>query len=107
MRLNFQLYWPTKNHASGFTLIELSVGLTLWILVTVILTRVFQSGLKSWKHAADKPPLYQEARVVLDQISREFRNSIDVPGIAWSASGQEVSFATFHDTKIEKISYQI
>lgn len=107
MRLNCPPIFPESSASGGFTLVELSVGLTIWVVVTMSLTRVFQSGLASWKHTKEAAPLEQEARVILDQMAREFRNSIDVPGLSSSGASDGIAFATVEDGAIEKVNYKI
>jgi prepilin-type N-terminal cleavage/methylation domain-containing protein len=105
MRLNFPPGWRTER--SGFTLIELVIGLALWVVVTVSLTSVFRSGLRLWKSAETNAPHEEEARAILGQIAREFRNAMDVPGLEWSTDNGKVIFATLEDGKIRKVTYHL
>ena len=123
MRFNSQPIWLNKKPfevvgARGFTLIELLIGLTLWVVVSFTLARVFQSGLRSWKRIETMNTMRQESRVVLDDLAREFRNAIDVPGVSWSGDDQEITFSTVEEeegeatlhvsqVKIEKVTYQL
>lgn len=96
-----------RTDASGFTLIELVVGLTLWVVVAMSLMRVFQGGLRLWKSGQEAAPIQQEARVILGGMAREFRNSIDVPGTFDDQRGREFTWATVSHGTIEKVTYRL
>jgi prepilin-type N-terminal cleavage/methylation domain-containing protein len=96
-----------RNNRAGFTLIELLIGLTLWAITAITLAHLFQNGLRLWKRMENVTLLQQEARGVLEQIARDVRQGLDVPGIGWSGSNERVSFATLAQAKILKVTYQM
>ncbi len=104
MSLNFQRSW--RGNRSGFTLVELLVGLSLWLLVTVSLTRIFQTTLKSRRHLEAASQVHQEARAMLSQVGREFRNSLSIAGVPWKSDTEELTFVTAEEAEIVKVTYR-
>ncbi len=59
--------------SAGFTLIELIIAVLIATLVVSAVYGSFQAGLNSWKNAQFKIELYQNARVAMEQMSKEIR----------------------------------
>lgn len=66
---------PVLPPPSGFTLIELMIAVLIAALVVSVVYGSFQAGLNSWKNARFKVELYQNARVALEQMSKEIRGA--------------------------------
>ncbi|MCK5654771.1 MAG: prepilin-type N-terminal cleavage/methylation domain-containing protein [Candidatus Aureabacteria bacterium] len=66
-------YSIRTTHDEGFTLIELIIAVLIAALVVSAVYGSFQAGLNSWKNAQFKIELYQNARVALEQMSKEIR----------------------------------
>jgi len=94
------------SSTSGFTLIELMVAACLMGVAAVGLSSIFHNGLRLWAHSEIDMKVDQEARTVLEQIGRDFRNSIDVPGAGWSVKDGGVSFSTLRDVSVDPIHDQ-
>lgn len=60
----------------GLTLIEVLVVVTILSVLTLTLYTVFKSGADAWSKSETRLDIYQNARVVLDQISRELAGAI-------------------------------
>lgn len=77
-------------------------------LAAAAMGSTFRAGLRLWNRSEQEMKLQQEARVVLDQIGREFRHAIDVPGVPWSVKSDEVTFPTVGESdRIKKVSYRL
>lgn len=102
----------------GFTFLELFLATFLLSIAAVGFGGVLRAGLRLWQRWEKEMKLYQEARVVLDLIDREFHNAMDVPGVSWSAKEHAVAFATLQEAdaelsptpappRIVKVSYRL
>ncbi|MBN1522369.1 MAG: prepilin-type N-terminal cleavage/methylation domain-containing protein [Candidatus Aureabacteria bacterium] len=66
---------PGKKE-SGFTLLEVIVSFGILAVLVLMLANVFNSASTSYNIANRKMDLCQNARIVLDQISREIKGAI-------------------------------
>ncbi|MDD5294956.1 MAG: prepilin-type N-terminal cleavage/methylation domain-containing protein [Patescibacteria group bacterium] len=66
-----------KNQ-KGFTLLEILVSLSLFTLAIVLVGSMYSLSQRSYNKGAGKGELVQNARVSLDRISRELRQSINI-----------------------------
>ncbi len=85
----------------GFTLIELLVALAIFSIMAVSLGAAFHNGLSAWEKGRKSADLNQEARAVLEQMARELRNAVPVPGESFKAEGAEISFYTVRDFQVQ------
>jgi len=60
---------------SGFTLIELMIAVLMATLIVGALYGSFRAGLDSWEKGQFKSELCQNARIALEQMSREIRGA--------------------------------
>jgi prepilin-type N-terminal cleavage/methylation domain-containing protein len=60
-----------KNKCNGLTLIEILVVIAVSGILFISLYTVFKSGADAWSKAKARLEIFQNARVVLDQLSRE------------------------------------
>jgi prepilin-type N-terminal cleavage/methylation domain-containing protein len=67
-----------RGEERGFTLIELLVATTLGLVVVGAALAMFIGGVRSEPRTAAKVAAIQDARVVLDRITREVRQGIEV-----------------------------
>ncbi len=67
-----------RREERGFTLIELLVATSLGLVVVGAALAMFVGGMRSEPRTAAKVAAIQEARVVLDRMTRELRQGIDV-----------------------------
>jgi Tfp pilus assembly protein PilW len=67
-----------RRQERGFTLIELLIATTLGMVVVGAALAMFIGGVRSEPRTAAKVAAIQDARVVLDRITREVRQGIEV-----------------------------
>ena len=99
---------------NGFSLLELLIAMTIFVVVAVVLYSSFASGINVWRQAKSSFDTYQNARLSLEIIARDLRNSISYEGLEFSGEKDRVSFAGLINCaepgepeilKIGKISY--
>lgn len=89
-----------RSNGGGFTLVELLVASTLFLLISSLMFSIIMTGARTMKNARLYNDLNEEARVVLNRISRELREAkvIDAVtnpgGLAFSATSD--SSIKFH-----------
>ncbi len=91
---------------TGFSLLEVLVALSLFSLAIIMVISMYSLSQRSYNHASTKAELTQNARVVINRISREIRQSRDIVielSSSLASSSQEIIFEDGHDT--EKITY--
>lgn len=71
--MNYQITKPT-----GFTLPEIIVSLTIFIVVILLTGSIYSLSQKSYKKSSDSAELTQNNRVYLDRLSRELRQSVNI-----------------------------
>ena len=67
-----------RHQERGFTLIELLIATMMGLVVVGAALTMFIGGVRSEPRTATKVAAIQEARVVLDRITRELRQGIEV-----------------------------
>ncbi|MFA4833382.1 MAG: hypothetical protein WC619_00865 [Patescibacteria group bacterium] len=67
-----------KGNLAGFTLLEILVSLSLFTLAIILVGSMFSLSQRSYNKGAGKGELVQNARVSLDRISRELRQSVNI-----------------------------
>ncbi|MFH0839677.1 MAG: type II secretion system protein [Candidatus Omnitrophota bacterium] len=60
-----------RHKNSGITLIETLIAVMILSVLALSLYTVFKSGIDAWTKAESRLEIYQNARAVLDQLSRE------------------------------------
>lgn len=58
---------------SGFTLVEVMIGVTIFGIISIAVYSTFQSGLKSYEAGREQMIVTQTARTVFDLLSRDLR----------------------------------
>jgi prepilin-type N-terminal cleavage/methylation domain-containing protein len=71
-----------RREERGFTLIELLIATSLGLVVIGAALAMFIGGVRSEPRTAAKVAAIQEARVVLDRMTRELRQGIEVSSTA-------------------------
>jgi prepilin-type N-terminal cleavage/methylation domain-containing protein len=103
------------NHRKGLTLVEVLVVVTILSVLALSVYTVFKSGVDAWSKAEERLDIYQNARVVLDQISRELAGAfvdganaklVGTPG-ATPTDPDTLEFITDFSDSIYKIRYQL
>lgn len=97
----------------GLTLIETVVVVAVLSVLSLSLYIVFKSGMDAWSRSDTRLEVFQNARVILGQISRELRGAF-VGGDAVFAgadgggsSPDEIEFATAIGNSIYQLKYWI
>lgn len=65
---------------SGFTLLETMVSVTLFVIIMIMSTSVYNTMQASYRSGADRAESTQNARVAIDRMSRELRQSMGMAG---------------------------
>lgn len=60
---------------NGMTLVEVLVTLTILGILAVSIYTVFKSGLDAWSKAKTRLEIYQNARVIIDQLTKELQGA--------------------------------
>lgn len=90
----------------GITLIELLVGMTCFSIVMILVTGIFVTALSAKKQVKELSVLQDEARYIMDYMSREIRTSQIVTGETneleiVNSNGESVKYE-FANNKIER-----
>lgn len=86
--------------SKGFTLVELLVGMTVFLVAIIIGTAVFINGLKTERQLVAEMAVNNSANLVLEQIARDIRTGYD-----FSLIGEER--LDFKGRDGENISYNL
>ncbi len=88
--------WPagrngiiSKNKKSGFTIVELLVAMSIFIILVTIATGAFIQALRSERRLLALMSVSNNVSLVLEQMTREIRT-----GYLFSAGGTELSFSS-------------
>ena len=96
-----------KNIKNGFTLIETIVAISLFTIVIMVSGSMFIMSQKIYARGSALSELTQNARISLDKISRELRQSNDlITDFSAAATSSEIFFQDGHDNiEITYIQY--
>lgn len=75
MRISFTILQSTRRK-DGLTLIEIVVVIAIFAIFSGMLFTVFKSSLDSWRRAENLLDTYQNARLVLEQMSAEISSAL-------------------------------
>jgi len=75
-------------------------------IVAIGVSSVFRRAIQIWERVEMEMKLQQEARAVLNLMGKEFLNAASIPGVKWSNSDGEITFATVRNDSIMKITYE-
>ena len=99
-----------KNNQKGFTILEIIVSVSLFVFVILLSGSMYSLAQQSYNKGADRGELTQNARVSLDRITRELRQSVNIvtvlPEVAddlGDPPAEEIFFQEGHD--ISQITY--
>ena len=67
-----------KRTQKGFTVLEIVVSIALFTFVIILITAMYALAQRAYNKASNRGELAQNARVSLDRISREIRQSVDI-----------------------------
>lgn len=97
-----------KRRDESFTVIELLIALSIFAVVAVTLYSTFSAGLSVWKRSGDTSDSYQDIRVVLDDMARDFKDMIyfskDKESMfVFSGMPKEITLMTLEEGATEKL----
>ncbi len=84
-----------RARRGGFSLIEILVAVTLLLIITVIISMVFQQAGGAWSSGTGKAKAESAVRAVLGSIERDLLNAVDARDYGFpnpSGSGSSISF---------------
>jgi type II secretory pathway pseudopilin PulG len=88
-----------KKIKNGFTLIETMVAISFFVIIILASGTMFTESQKLYQNGTNQSELIQNARVCLDRISRELRQSNSlVTSFALNATSSEIFFQNGHDS---------
>lgn len=94
-----------SSFADGFTLLEITVSISLFVMIIFLSSSLYSLSQKSYNKISDKGELIQNARVSLDRITRELRQSANIITVLPETGddpenlpAQEIFFQNGHDT---------
>jgi len=93
-----------KKSQSGMTLTEVLVAVSVSILIVGAAYLISVTGQKSYSQTQDRIELTQNARIALDRMSREIRQSTE---IVTEFPSQEIMFEDGHTTINRYIIYNL
>ena len=96
MRILSQLSLSSARR-KGLTLIEILVVSVIFAIIATSLFVVFKAGLDSWSRAKSHLNIYENARVILDMITRDLRGAYILPssGNISGDSSVDITFKGF------------
>lgn len=99
-----------KKSPKGFTLLEIMVSLSLFTFAILLVGSMYSLSQKSYNKGAAKGELVQNARVSLDRIGRELRQSVNIVTVLPETDSDplnppaaEIFFQDGHD--ISRVTY--
>ena len=103
MKLFPHMSLPRKN--KGFTLIEVLLALTIFAFIGIGIATSFFSGVKLWQRATTSGVWRNDIILGLEAVSKELRQSIDMPEIGFEGDVKSFSFPSISGSKIIKVVY--
>ena len=90
---------------TGFTLIEVLLVMTIFSFIGIGIATSFFSGVKLWQRATTSGIWRNDIILGLETVSKELRQSIDIPEIGFEGQEKSFSFASISGNKIIKVVY--
>lgn len=76
---NFRLLLPKNNSfKKGLSLMEIIVAVSLSVIIIITLYTVYNSSYQVYRNNSSKAELNQNARIALERISRDLRQTYDI-----------------------------
>ncbi len=69
---------PEKNSLGAFTLVEVLIAITIFILVVIAIFSLYLSGIGFYRRGTTRGELLQNGRVILERMSREIRQAREI-----------------------------
>ncbi len=89
-----------RKHPRGFTLVELLIASSIYVVIMMSVYLAFHSGVFGYRKIEETLKVYQEAAKILDQLNSDLRNSFafSEDESKFSGSWQSAGFLTLVDT---------
>lgn len=91
----------------GLTLLEVLIVVTVLSVLSLSLYTVFKSGVEAWSKSETRLEIYQNARAILDQMSRELAGAFVGGDVEFRGEADELEFVTNYSDSIYKIKYEL
>ena len=92
-----------KNR-KGFTFIELCIAVVIFSVVAIAVYSCFTTGMLAWKKTESSSCLYQDARVTLELMAYELRNSLASDKWIFEGQAKEMGFVLLASPPLQKKS---
>ncbi len=106
-----------RRRQEGFTLVEMLVSLSIFSIISLAVYSSFAAGIGAWRKAQEFSSVYQTSRLLLDDMARELKNSVEIAGSNFEGGPRSLSFVTvtqspylkdyLKDHQISKVSYEL
>ena len=109
LNLRVLLHREINMKNKGFTILEITSVLAIFLLILLLVGSIHVMAQRTSRRGADQSELTQNARVVLDRISRELRQADGIISIISSTTPvSEILFKDGHDdSQITYIRYYL
>lgn len=87
----------TRKWRAGFTFLELLVGTLIFSMLAIAIYSSFSIGVRAWRRGEEDYRSRQEARYLLNTLSRELRCAVNSSLIRFSGESGSVSFCKASD----------
>lgn len=92
----------------AYTLLEVLVAAAILSVIATTLYYAFKRGLDVWRCAEEKLDVYQNARVAIEQMSRELASAIAVEGeIAFYGTPSNMAFIAIIGDELKEVTYNV
>jgi Tfp pilus assembly protein PilW len=92
------------NYSKGYSMVELLVYITLFILISVVVTQSLLFVMKTYANARSFRTLQQNSELVMERLTREIRQS-DTISVAGSVFGSSPGTLTITGSDVSNVPY--
>ena len=92
----------------GFTLVELLVSMTILVVITLMVARIFQQAGVAWDTGSRKAEKMMAGRAVSDFLAQQLSHAVPDPsGAALNVSGSTLTFYILDDARTTGAIHQV
>ena len=97
----------SEKARSGFTLIELLVAMTILVVITLIVSRIFQQAGVAWDTGTRKTETMMAGRAVSDFLAQQLSRAVaDTNGAPFNVAGLPATFYVLEEATVGKRAIQ-